>query len=110
MKTTNWSQCFTVVHEYGLKVNPEKCFFAVQSGKFLGYYVSERGTFGALHCNFALCLKHGPCLDGRRKSSTGNYYIGKVFNDAETRYTTLDKFMLALWLSVPFLRDAFFKD
>ncbi|XP_062019159.1 uncharacterized protein LOC133735742 [Rosa rugosa] len=33
----------TILLAYGMRLNPEKCFFAVTASKFLGYIVSERG-------------------------------------------------------------------
>ncbi|XP_059315842.1 uncharacterized protein LOC132066564 [Lycium ferocissimum] len=34
---------FDVLRKYNMKLNPEKCAFGVQSGKFLGFMVSNRG-------------------------------------------------------------------
>ena len=34
---------FTVLREYGMKVNPIKCSFGMTSGKFLGYIVTQWG-------------------------------------------------------------------
>ena len=36
-------QTFDLLRKYNMKLNPEKCTFGVQSGKFLGYLVSKRG-------------------------------------------------------------------
>ena len=36
-------QAFTVLRTYGMKLNPEKCFFGVSAGKFLGFMVTQRG-------------------------------------------------------------------
>ncbi|KAG7584012.1 Ribonuclease H-like superfamily [Arabidopsis suecica] len=36
-------QCFAILNEFGMKLNPTKCTFAVPSGEFLGYIVTERG-------------------------------------------------------------------
>ncbi|KAF8080057.1 hypothetical protein N665_0979s0013 [Sinapis alba] len=35
--------CFKSLNEYGVKLNPTKCAFAVTSGEFLGYIVTKRG-------------------------------------------------------------------
>ena len=37
------SQVFEVLSKYGMKLNPEKCVFGVQGGRFLGFMVSHRG-------------------------------------------------------------------
>ncbi|KFK44313.1 hypothetical protein AALP_AA1G241900 [Arabis alpina] len=35
--------CFKILNEYGMKLNPTKCTFGVTSGEFLGYIVTRRG-------------------------------------------------------------------
>jgi len=32
---------FTIVAKYNLKLNPEKCVFGVEAGKFLGFLLTE---------------------------------------------------------------------
>ncbi|WCJ39787.1 Retrovirus-related Pol polyprotein from transposon gypsy [Euphorbia peplus] len=34
---------FKILREYNLKLNPEKCTFGINSGKFLGFMISKRG-------------------------------------------------------------------
>jgi Reverse transcriptase (RNA-dependent DNA polymerase). len=36
-------ETFDNLHAAGMKLNPEKCFFGIRSGKLLGFLVSERG-------------------------------------------------------------------
>lgn len=36
-------ECFRILDQYGMKLNPTKCTFAVTSGEFLGYIVTQRG-------------------------------------------------------------------
>ena len=36
-------ELFTMIAKYRLKLNPEKCVFGVEAGKFLGFLLSERG-------------------------------------------------------------------
>jgi len=36
-------ELFTTIARYKLKLNPEKCIFGVEAGKFLGFLLSERG-------------------------------------------------------------------
>ena len=36
-------QCFDILNEFRMKLNPSKCTFAVPSGEFLGYIVTKRG-------------------------------------------------------------------
>ncbi|KAK9923537.1 hypothetical protein M0R45_031949 [Rubus argutus] len=40
---TDLQETFTVLQEYGMKLNPEECVFCVGEGKFLGFMVSHRG-------------------------------------------------------------------
>jgi len=37
------SEMFAILRKYGMKLNPLKCSFGVESGKFLGFIVSARG-------------------------------------------------------------------
>nr|XP_016484547.1 PREDICTED: uncharacterized protein LOC107805081 [Nicotiana tabacum] len=37
------SDTFQILHKFNMKLNPEKCAFGVSSGKFLGFFVSNRG-------------------------------------------------------------------
>ena len=39
----NLREMFLILHRYKMKLNPNKCVFEVESGKFLGYIVSRRG-------------------------------------------------------------------
>lgn len=34
---------FSIMKKYNLRLNPNKCAFAVRGGKFLGYMVTRRG-------------------------------------------------------------------
>ena len=36
-------ELFTTIAKYHLKLNPEKCVFEVEAGKFLGFLLTERG-------------------------------------------------------------------
>ncbi|XP_012846973.1 PREDICTED: uncharacterized protein LOC105966948 [Erythranthe guttata] len=36
-------ECFAILREYKMKLNPSKCSFGLKSGKFLGYMISQRG-------------------------------------------------------------------
>ena len=39
----NLREMFLILRRYKMKLNPNKCVFGVESGKFLGYIVSRRG-------------------------------------------------------------------
>jgi len=36
-------ELFTIIAMYRMKLNPEKCVFRVEAGKFLGFLLTERG-------------------------------------------------------------------
>ena len=40
---TNLEELFTTIAKYRLKLNPEKCVFGVETGKFLGFFLTKRG-------------------------------------------------------------------
>jgi len=41
--TTNLEELFATIAKYCLKLNPDKCVFGVEAGKFLGFLLTERG-------------------------------------------------------------------
>ena len=43
MHVTDLEELFITIARYKLKLNPEKCVFGVEAGKFLGFLLSERG-------------------------------------------------------------------
>ena len=38
----DWEELFTTITKYNLKLNPEKCVFGVEEGKFLGFLLIEQ--------------------------------------------------------------------
>ena len=40
---TDLEELFATISKYCLKLNPEKCVFGVEAGKFLGFMLTERG-------------------------------------------------------------------
>jgi len=40
---TDLEELFVTIAKYKLKLNPEKCIFGVEAGKFLGFLLTERG-------------------------------------------------------------------
>lgn len=41
--TNDLQECFETLHKYDMKLNPDKCAFAMASGKFLGFLISNKG-------------------------------------------------------------------
>jgi len=40
---TDLKELFATIAKYRLKLNPEKCMFGVEAGRFLGFLLIERG-------------------------------------------------------------------
>ena len=40
---TDLQQILDILNKYRVKLNPDKCIFGVQAGKFLGFMISHRG-------------------------------------------------------------------
>ena len=40
---THLQQAFDLLREYGMRLNPLKCAFGVNAGRFLGFMVTQRG-------------------------------------------------------------------
>jgi len=40
---SDMEELFATIAKYRLKLNPEKCMFGVEAGKFLGFLLTERG-------------------------------------------------------------------
>jgi len=42
-RAADLEELFAIISKYRLKLNPEKCVFCVEAGKFLGFILTERG-------------------------------------------------------------------
>ncbi|KAL0461958.1 UNVERIFIED_CONTAM: hypothetical protein Slati_0083400 [Sesamum latifolium] len=133
-------ETFSVLRKYKLKLNPAKCAFGVQGGRFLGFMVTQRGIeANPLKIRAIIDMKAPTCLNeaqrltgriaalsrfisksaekslpffktlrrqrhlnglcthsGRRQKQLPIYYVSKVLNGAEGRYTPIEKMALAL--------------
>ncbi|XP_074351523.1 uncharacterized protein LOC141690640 [Apium graveolens] len=79
------SDMFQILMEYRVKLNPQKCVFGVDFGKFLGFIVNHRG----IEISDVLVREE----DGVHIPV---YYVSKRLADTETRYTNLEKLAYAL--------------
>lgn len=66
------SQVFRTVREYGMRLNPTKCTFSVEAGKFLGFMLMQRGIEAnpdkckaIMEMRSPTCLKEVQQLNGR---------------------------------------------
>ncbi|XP_015938706.1 uncharacterized protein LOC107464291 [Arachis duranensis] len=69
---TDLSQVLDIVRSHGMRLNPTKCTFAVEAGKFLGFMLTQRGIEAnsdkckvILEMRSPTCLKEVQQLNGR---------------------------------------------
>jgi len=53
-------ELFATITKYRLKLNPEKCVFGVEAGKFLGFLLTERGIEANLEKCAAILAMRSP--------------------------------------------------
>jgi len=75
-------ELFTTIGKYNMKLNPEKCVFGVEAGKFLGFMLTERG----IEANPNKCA----AILEMRSSATV-----KEVQQLTERMATLSRFLLA---------------
>ncbi|XP_072077893.1 uncharacterized protein [Arachis hypogaea] len=80
------AEIFGQLRKYNMRLNPEKCAFSVQSGKFLGFMLTSRE---------------------REKKQFPIYFTSKTLQNAELRYLSIEKLALALVFSARRLRPYF---
>ncbi|XP_025664456.1 uncharacterized protein [Arachis hypogaea] len=80
------AEIFGQLRKYNMRLNPEKCAFGVQSGKFLGFLLTSRE---------------------REKKQFPIYFTSKTLQNAELRYPSIEKLALALVFSARRLRPYF---
>ncbi|KAL2235535.1 UNVERIFIED_CONTAM: Retrovirus-related Pol polyprotein from transposon opus [Sesamum indicum] len=117
---------FAIMRAYGMKLNPTKCTFSVGGSKFLRYMVSNQGIeANPENIEAILQLKSPTSVKDvqkltvsenavslvlvRREKRIQNpiYYISKMLQGVEHRYTVIEKFVLALVVTVRRLRPYF---
>jgi len=59
---TDMDELFTTIAKYRLKLNPKKCVFGVEAGKFLGFLLTERGIEGNPEKWAAIIAMRSPIL------------------------------------------------
>ena len=66
------SDMFEILRKYRMKLNPQKCVFGVESGKFLGFIVNHRGIEAnpakiqaLMEMKSPTCVKQDQSLTGR---------------------------------------------
>lgn len=89
-------EAFSILQTYGLKLNPEKCTFGVESGKFLGYLVSQRGIEvnpdqiqAIMKMNSPRTIKEVQALT--RRIAALNRFISRASDKCQPFFQTLKK-------------------
>ena len=89
-------QCFDILNESEMKLNPSKCTFAVPSGQFLGYIVTEHGIEANPRQINAFLSMTSPCNIREVQRLTGrvaalNRFISRSTDKCLPFYTILRK-------------------
>ncbi|KAL0451562.1 UNVERIFIED_CONTAM: Retrovirus-related Pol polyprotein from transposon gypsy [Sesamum latifolium] len=117
-------RAFEIMRAYGMKLNPSKCTFGVRGGKFLGYMVSEKGIEANPEKIQAIMGLRSPrtlnemqklteeavssmLVREQEKNQNPVYYVSKMLQGAEKRYTQIEKLALALVITARKLRPYF---
>ncbi|KAL0457903.1 UNVERIFIED_CONTAM: hypothetical protein Slati_0417500 [Sesamum latifolium] len=65
-------ETFSVLRKYKLKLNPAKCAFGVQGGRFLGFMVTQRGIeANPLKIKAIIDMKAPTCLNEAQRLTGG---------------------------------------
>ncbi|XP_064963275.1 uncharacterized protein LOC135611568 [Musa acuminata AAA Group] len=94
---TDLAETFSTLRRYGLRLNPAKCVFGVNSGRFLGFIVHERGIDVNPEKVQAVINMQAP-------RTIKDFH---VLNGPEERYPPIEKLALALVLAYRKLRPYF---
>ncbi|KAL0433672.1 UNVERIFIED_CONTAM: hypothetical protein Slati_2701500 [Sesamum latifolium] len=104
-------ETFAVLRKYRLKLNPAKCAFGVQGGRFLGSWAPSavKPSPGDTLYLYLSATPHAvsSVLIRRRRKTATYIYVSKVLNGAEGRYTPIEKMALALVTTARKLRPYF---
>ncbi|XP_074342690.1 uncharacterized protein LOC141680333 [Apium graveolens] len=124
-------EMFDILRRFRMKLNPQKCVFGMESGRFLGFIVNHRGIEANPAKIKALLDMKSPTNvkqvwgisnsvprwskysisavlvreeDGQQSPV---YYVSKRLHDVETRYISMEKLVYALILASRKLRSYF---
>ncbi|KAL6130400.1 hypothetical protein ACLB2K_068779 [Fragaria x ananassa] len=104
----NLEMAFKVLKEYGMKLNPDKCVFGIQSRKFLGFmskgthgksadpFQAKAGRCAPIYLSVSIAAISSVLIREEWKHEEAIYYVSKRFADAESRYLEIKKLALAL--------------
>ena len=89
-------EMFGLLRKYKMKLNPKKCAFGVESGKFLGFMVSHRGIEVNPEKIQAIVQMRFPCNLKEIQSLTGRLaalsrFISKATNKCQAFFQVIRK-------------------
>ncbi|XP_019177744.1 PREDICTED: uncharacterized protein LOC109172949 [Ipomoea nil] len=86
------SEVFSIMKKFNLRLNPKKCTFAIDGGKFLGFMVTRN--------DIEPNPEKGAIISVLVKEEGGTqrpiYYISKALHNAELQYSVLEKTVFAI--------------
>ncbi|XP_056697680.1 uncharacterized protein [Spinacia oleracea] len=111
-------ETFETLRKYQMRLNPKKCVFGVTAGKFLGFLIDERGIEAnpdkvqageTLYVYLAISewSLSAVLLNEREGVQLPVYFVSHVLQNAELRYSPIEKFALALFMASKKLRPYF---
>ncbi|KAL0447242.1 UNVERIFIED_CONTAM: hypothetical protein Slati_1852100 [Sesamum latifolium] len=105
-------ETFSVLRKYKLKLNPAKCAFGVQGGRFLDLWLPllvkpSPGEALYLYLSIVPQAVSSVLIREEDRKQLPIYYVTKVLNGAEGRYTPIEKMALALVVTARRLRPYF---
>jgi len=93
---------FATVRKHDLRLNPEKCFFGVGGGKFLGFMITQRGIeanpdkcVAVLNMRSPTCLKEVQQLNGRLAALSR--FLPKLAEKAKPLFSLLKGSKTFVW-------------
>ena len=99
---THLQQAFDLLREYGMKLNPLKCAFGVNVGKFLGFMVTQRGIEANPAQLKAILQSSAPSSKKEIQRLTGRLatlgrFISLFIDQLKPFFTTLRRASRAEW-------------
>nr|KYP75978.1 Retrovirus-related Pol polyprotein from transposon opus [Cajanus cajan] len=96
-------EVFGQLSRHNMRLNPEKCVFGVQGGKFLGFMITSRGIKANLEKCKAIIQMQSPQTVKDVQRLVGS----RILQDTEKRYQMIEKMALALVTAARRLRPYF---
>nr|KYP31941.1 Retrovirus-related Pol polyprotein from transposon opus [Cajanus cajan] len=100
---TDLAEVFAQIWRHNMRLNPEKCVFSVQGGKFLSFMITSRGIEANPEKCKAIIQMQSPQTVKEVQRQAGH----RVLQDAEKRYQMIEKLALALVTAARHLRPYF---